>query len=36
VIEAEIHQINMNLNKNATPGLDKITVRDIQELRQAG
>ena len=32
ISEAEIYLIIMELNRNATPGLDKITVKDLQEL----
>jgi hypothetical protein len=32
VSEEEIYDIIMGLNKNATPGIDQITVRDLQEL----
>jgi hypothetical protein len=32
VTEKEIHDIIISLNRNATPGIDKITVKDLQEL----
>jgi len=32
VSEQEVYEIIMSLNKNATPGIDKITVSDLQEL----
>lgn len=32
VTETEIYKIIMELNRNSAPGLDKITVKDLQEL----